>query len=130
LSTFIAHYPRVSCSLSASHSHLHHWLCYLGNTKVTAAQFWCRSVLKISRSKSSLSTPNLIKIFFFEFWWWRKPEYTSVRFFMPSCSHHTRPMSQTGPQAEVRWGEVATIMLLTWNILTCNFIIALYEFYS
>jgi hypothetical protein len=33
-------------ALSALHSHSHHWLCYLGNTRVTATQFWCaRSVI-------------------------------------------------------------------------------------
>jgi hypothetical protein len=65
-------------ALSALHSHSHYWLCYLGNTRVTATQFWCRSVISsviqshlffihishifcplsfISRSKSSLWTP-------------------------------------------------------------------------
>jgi hypothetical protein len=77
-------------ALGALHSHSHYWLCYLGNTRVTATQFWCRSVISsvirasfsnhlffihishsfcplsfISRSKSSLWTPNyqLIKTF-------------------------------------------------------------------
>jgi hypothetical protein len=70
-------------ALSALQSHSHYWLCYLGNTRVTATQFWCRSVLSsviqsgfilqsfilihislffcplsfIPRSKSSLWTP-------------------------------------------------------------------------
>jgi hypothetical protein len=30
---------------SAPHSHLQHWLCYLGNTRVTTAHFWCWSVI-------------------------------------------------------------------------------------
>jgi hypothetical protein len=34
-------------ALSALHSHLQHWLCYLGNTGVTTAQFWCRSVISV-----------------------------------------------------------------------------------
>jgi hypothetical protein len=32
-------------ALSALHSHSHYWLCYLGNTRVTATQFRCRSVI-------------------------------------------------------------------------------------
>jgi hypothetical protein len=74
-------------ALSVKHSHLHHWLCCLGNTRVTTAQFQCRSVISsyhsvglnypinffiihishcfrplsfISRSKSSLYTPNFL----------------------------------------------------------------------
>jgi hypothetical protein len=41
--TCIAHYPRVS---SKRFTFTHHWLCYLGNTRVTATQYWCaRSVI-------------------------------------------------------------------------------------
>jgi hypothetical protein len=86
-------------ALSALHSHSHYWLCYLGNTRVTATQFWCRSVISsrasfsnhlffihishifcplsfISRSKSSLWT--IVKTFsIFDGGWnrsaWRKP---------------------------------------------------------
>jgi hypothetical protein len=32
-------------ALSALHSHSHYWLCYLGNTRVTATQFWCQSII-------------------------------------------------------------------------------------
>jgi hypothetical protein len=32
-------------ALSALHSHSHYWPCYLGNTRVTATQFWCRLVI-------------------------------------------------------------------------------------
>jgi hypothetical protein len=41
--TCIAHYPRVS---SKRFTFTHHWLCYLGNSRVTATQFWCaRSII-------------------------------------------------------------------------------------
>jgi hypothetical protein len=85
LSTFIAPNVVYAWALSALlHSHSHNWLCYLGNTRVTATQFWCWSVISsfiqsgvilksfsfnsfftfclpaffISRSKSSLWIPN------------------------------------------------------------------------
>jgi hypothetical protein len=32
-------------ALNTLHAYFHHWLCYLGNTRVTTAEFWRRSVI-------------------------------------------------------------------------------------
>jgi hypothetical protein len=46
-------------ALSPLHSHSHYWLCYLGNTRVTATQIWYQSVV------SSFIQPGFILQSFF-----------------------------------------------------------------
>jgi hypothetical protein len=48
---------------SALHSHLHNWLCFLGNTRVTTAQFWRRSVISSFHSVR-LHSPVIFFTFF------------------------------------------------------------------
>jgi hypothetical protein len=63
LSTFIALNLAffIVWALSVFHSHLHYWLCYVGNTRVTTAQFWRRSVI----SRFSFSRASFSNRFFF-----------------------------------------------------------------
>jgi hypothetical protein len=87
-------------ALSALPSYLQHWLCYLGNTRVTTAPSWRQSVFLSFHSVgfhspiiySSFVFQNFLSTFFHhsitilqlnfqlsskstsKFWWWRKPQ--------------------------------------------------------